>query len=48
MVHLPYKGVTQAMQAMMGGEVHEVVMPVATALPQIHAAKVRALAVLAE
>ena len=48
MVHVPYKGVTQAMLAMMGGEVDEVVMPVATALVQIRAGKVRPLAVLTE
>jgi tripartite-type tricarboxylate transporter receptor subunit TctC len=47
-VHVPYKGVTQAMTAMMGGEVDEVVMPVTTATPQIKAGKVRALAVLTE
>lgn len=47
-VHVPYKGVTQAMMAMITGEVDEVVMPVSTALPQIKAGKVRALAVLAE
>ena len=47
-MHVPYKGVTQAMTAMMGGEVDEVVMPVTTAIPQIRAGKVRALAVLAE
>jgi len=47
-VHVPYKGVTQAMTAMMGGEVDEVVMPVTTALPQIRTGKVRALAVLTE
>jgi len=47
-VHVPYKGVTQAMTAMMGGEVDEVVMPVTTAVPQIRAGKVRALAVLTE
>jgi tripartite-type tricarboxylate transporter receptor subunit TctC len=47
-VHVPYKGVTQAMTAMMGGEVDEVVMPVTTAIPQIRAGKVRALAVLTE
>jgi tripartite-type tricarboxylate transporter receptor subunit TctC len=47
-VHVPYKGVTQAMTSMMGGEVDEVVMPVSTALPQIRAGKVRALAVLTE
>jgi tripartite-type tricarboxylate transporter receptor subunit TctC len=47
-VHVPYKGVTQAMTAMIGGEVDEVVMPVATALTQIRAGKVRPLAVLTE
>jgi tripartite-type tricarboxylate transporter receptor subunit TctC len=47
-VHVPYKGVTQAMTAMMGGEVDEVVMPVTTAIPQIRTGKVRALAVLTE
>ncbi|HSQ05984.1 MAG TPA: tripartite tricarboxylate transporter substrate binding protein [Burkholderiales bacterium] len=48
MVHVPYKGVTQAMVAMMGGEVDEVVMPVATALIHIRAGKVRPLAVLTD
>ncbi|MCC7080885.1 MAG: tripartite tricarboxylate transporter substrate binding protein [Burkholderiales bacterium] len=47
-VHVPYKGVTQAMIAMSSGEVDEVVMPVTTATPQIKAGKVRALAVLTE
>ena len=45
-VHIPYKGVTQAMVAMTGGEVDEVIMPVASPLTQIRAGKVRALAVL--
>jgi tripartite-type tricarboxylate transporter receptor subunit TctC len=48
LVHVPYKGVTQAMAAMIGGEVDEVVMPVTTAISQVRAGKVRALAVLAE
>ncbi|MGQ0750961.1 MAG: Bug family tripartite tricarboxylate transporter substrate binding protein [Betaproteobacteria bacterium] len=48
MVHVPYKGVTQAMTSMIGGEVDEVVMPVSTALTQIRAGKVRPLAVLTE
>ena len=48
LVHVPYKGVTQAMIAMMGGEVAEVVMPVSTALAHIRSGKVRALAVLSE
>ncbi len=48
LVHVPYKGVTQALVAMMGGEVAEVVMPVSTALPHVRAGRVRALAVLTE
>lgn len=48
MTHVPYKGVTQAMVSMMGGEVDEVVMPVSTALVHIHAGKVRPLAVLTQ
>jgi tripartite-type tricarboxylate transporter receptor subunit TctC len=48
LTHVPYKGVTQAMVAMMGGEVDEVVMPVSTALAPIRSGKVRALAVLTE
>jgi len=47
-VHVPYKGVTQAMMAMIQGEVDEVVMPVSTALPQIKSGKVRPLAVLTD
>jgi tripartite-type tricarboxylate transporter receptor subunit TctC len=47
-VHVPYKGVTQAMTSMLGGEVDEVVMPVSTALEQIRAGRVKALAVLTE
>ncbi len=48
MVHVPYKGATLGMIAMIGGEVDEVIVPVAAALPQIRAGKVRALAVLSE
>ncbi len=48
MVHIAYKGVTQAMVAMTGGEVDEVIMPVPSALAQIRAGKVRALAVLTD
>ena len=47
-VHVPYKGVSQAMYAMMSGEVAEVVMPVVTAIPHVRSGKVRALAVLTE
>jgi len=48
MVHIAYKGVTQAMVAMTGGEVDEVIMPVPSALSQIRAGRVRALAVLSD
>jgi tripartite-type tricarboxylate transporter receptor subunit TctC len=45
-LHVPYKGVGQAMMAMMGNEVDMVVTGYAIALPQVQAGKVRALAVL--
>ena len=48
LVHVPYKGVTQAMVSMMSGEVDEVVMPVSTALTHIRSGKVRPLAVLTD
>jgi tripartite-type tricarboxylate transporter receptor subunit TctC len=48
MVHVPYKGATVAAVALMGGEVDEVVVSVASSLPYIRAGKVRALAVLSE
>src|SRR5688572_970923 len=47
-VHVPYKGVTQALVAMASGEVDEVVMPVSTALVHIRAGRARPLAVLTE
>jgi len=48
MVHVPYKGATVGMMAMISGEVDEVILPVPSAAPQIRAGKVRALAVLSE
>ncbi|MDB5866566.1 MAG: hypothetical protein JWO70_4372 [Betaproteobacteria bacterium] len=48
MVHVPYKGATLATVALMGGEVDEVIVSVASVLPLIKAGKVRALAVLSE
>jgi tripartite-type tricarboxylate transporter receptor subunit TctC len=48
MVHVPYKGATLGMMAMISGEVDEVILPVASAIPQIRAGKVRPLAVLSE
>ena len=48
MVHVPYKGVTQALYGMMSGEVDEVVMPVSTALIHIRSGRARPLAVLTE
>ena len=45
-VHVPYKGATMAAVALMGGEVDEVVVSVASSLPYIRTGKVRPLAVL--
>ena len=48
MVHVPYTGATLGMVAMISGEVDEVIVPVASAIPQVRAGKVRPLAVLAD
>ena len=48
MVHVPYKGASRATLALIGGQVDEVVVAVASALPQIKAGRVRPLAVLSE
>jgi tripartite-type tricarboxylate transporter receptor subunit TctC len=47
-VHVPYKGATVATVALMGGEVDEVVVSVASVLQQIRAGKLRPLVVLSE
>jgi tripartite-type tricarboxylate transporter receptor subunit TctC len=47
-VHVPYKGATVATVALMGGEVDQVVVSVASILPQIRAGKLRAIVVLSE
>jgi tripartite-type tricarboxylate transporter receptor subunit TctC len=46
MVHVPYKGATLATTALMGGEVDEVIVSVASVLPLIKAGRVRPLVVL--
>ncbi len=48
MVHVPYKGATLATVALIGGEIDEVIVSVASALPLIQTGKVRPLAVLSE
>ena len=48
MVHIPYKGATLATVALIGGEVDEVIVSVASGLPMIQTGKVRPLAVLSE
>jgi len=48
MVHVPYKGASQAALALIGGEVDEVIVAVASALPHIKSGRVRPLAVLSE
>jgi len=47
-LHVPYKGVTQAMMGMIGGEVDMVVIGIPTSLQHINSGKVRPLAVLSE
>jgi tripartite-type tricarboxylate transporter receptor subunit TctC len=48
MVHVPYKGATVATVALIGGEVDEVIVSVASALPLITTGRVRPLVVLSE
>ncbi len=48
LVHVPYKGATVATVALIGGEVDEVVVSVASVLSLIKSGKVRPLAVLSE
>ena len=47
-VHVPYRGATLATVALAGGEVDEVILAVAPALPFIKSGRVRPLAVLSE
>src|SRR5207344_218004 len=47
LVHVPYKGVNLAMQDVLGGNIHFVVIGIPAAAPHIKAGKLRALAVLA-
>lgn len=47
MIHVPYKGDTPALQNVMGGQATFVFVPIAAALPQVLAGKVRALAITA-
>lgn len=48
MLHVPYKGATVAAVALMGAEVDEVIVSVASSLPYIRTGKVRPIAVLSE
>jgi tripartite-type tricarboxylate transporter receptor subunit TctC len=47
LVHVPYKGVNLAMQDVLAGRIHLVVIGVPAALPHIKSGKLRALAVIA-
>ena len=47
-VHVPYKGATVAVVALMGGEVDQVIVSVASAMPYIRTGRVRPVAVLSE
>ena len=48
LVHVPYKGATLATTALMGGEVDQVIVSVASVLPLIKAGRVRPIVVLSE
>lgn len=48
LLHVPYKGATVAAVALMGAEVDEVIVSVASSLPYIRSGKVRPIAVLSE
>jgi tripartite-type tricarboxylate transporter receptor subunit TctC len=48
LVHVPYKGASQAMLGLIGGQVDMVVIGTPTAVPQIEAGRVRPLAVLSD
>ena len=48
LLHVPYKGATVAAVALMGAEVDEVIVSVASSLPYIRTGKVRPIAVLSE
>jgi tripartite-type tricarboxylate transporter receptor subunit TctC len=47
LVHIPYKGVNLAMQDVLAGNVHFVVIGIPAAAPHIRSGKLRALAVIA-
>ena len=47
LVHIPYKGVNLAMQDVLSGQIHLVVIGVPAAAPHIKAGKLRALAIVA-
>ena len=47
LVHIPYKGVNLAMQDVLSGNVHFVVIGIPAAVPHIRSGKLRALAVIA-
>jgi len=44
-LHVPYKGATQAMADMVSGEIHLMFIPVGQAVPQVRSGKLRILAV---
>src|SRR3954465_9678527 len=48
LVHIPYKGVNLAMQGVLAGSIHFVVIGAAAAAPHVKAGKLRALAVISK
>jgi tripartite-type tricarboxylate transporter receptor subunit TctC len=48
MVHVPFKGGAPAVVALMGGEIHAVITPIAELFPHVNAGRVRAIAVTSD
>jgi tripartite-type tricarboxylate transporter receptor subunit TctC len=48
MVHVPFKGGAPAVVALMGGEIHTVITPIAELFPHVNAGRLRAIAVTSD
>jgi tripartite-type tricarboxylate transporter receptor subunit TctC len=48
MVHVPFKGGAPAVVALMGGEIHAVITPIAELFPHVNSGRVRAIAVTSD